>query len=465
MGAAFILICFLPLVINIIFRLGNKWWSPSSYASLQKVIKGSDNQEFIIMFLILTVALGIFSTTIARTININEEERIRYINGADLVLQEQWHTNQDEMKTISKSIQEATPFTQKSDHNNTDMDVVYDEPDFFRYTKLKGVESISKVLVNHEIQVVMDDGNINVTLMGINTKEFGETAYFKTNLLDKHWYNYLNAMNKEENGILVSTNFKDTYGYQIGDVITYINANFEKVHGKICGFVDYWPSYEPVIKEKGSNGLERETKQFLIVANLSKLQSIWGITPYQIWIKAKGSTSFIYTFAEKYKIKYSLFKDSNSDIISKNNDPIFQGTNGILTLGFIIILLICGVGFLIFWILSIISRALQFGVFRAMGMTVREIIGMLMLEQLFLSVIPILFGVLVGNISSKIFVPFIQIAYSSSEQVIPLKVVNQLNDQARILIIVGFMISCCMIIISKLVSNLKITQALKLGED
>ena len=39
-----------------------------------------------------------------------------------------------------------------------------------------------------------------------------------------------------------------------------------------------------------------------------------------------------------------------AELIGKKNDPILQGTNGILTVGFVVVLLLCSVGFLIFWI-------------------------------------------------------------------------------------------------------------------
>lgn len=61
----------------------------------------------------------------------------------------------------------------------------------------------------------VDKGRVNTKLMGIDTKDFGETAYFKTNLLDKHWYHYLNDLAKDENGVIVSSNFKEKYGYKL----------------------------------------------------------------------------------------------------------------------------------------------------------------------------------------------------------------------------------------------------------
>ena len=60
------------------------------------------------------------------------------------------------------------------------------------------------------------------------------------------------------------------------------------------------------------------------------------------------------------------------------------------------VLLLCATGFLIYWILSIQSRALQFGIFRAMGMSLREILSMLINEQLFISVSSIAVGAGIG---------------------------------------------------------------------
>lgn len=458
MGAAFIVQTVLPYFIKLIFRLGKSIWRPAAYASFQKVIKGSDNQGFILLFIILTVSLGIYDATLARTINGNEEERIKYSIGADLVVQEEWVSNKDTIEAYIQSMKEMG-----QEVNASSMDVYYVEPDFNRYTELEGVKKATKVQVNDDIDVLMDKGKVTAKVMGIITDEFGEVAYFKDGLLDKHWYSYLNSMADNADKVLVSKNFQEL-GYKIGDNITFSNDS-GAARGTIAGFVDYWPTYQPVEKTVDKDGIEKEIAQYLIVAHLSKLQKAWGITPYQVWMKVDKSTSFIYDFAEKNNIGYESFNDLSAKIIEKNNDPFFQGTNGVLTLGFIIILLICAIGFLIFWILSIISRTLQFGVFRAMGMSLREIIGMLLREQFFLSVIPIALGVLIGNYVSKLFVPLIQIAYTSSEQIIPLEIIHQQSDQLRILTIVSIMVIICMLIIGRLISDLKITQALKLGED
>lgn len=46
------------------------------------------------VFLMVTVALGLFNATAARTIEDNAERNTRYSIGADVVLQEAWRDNQ-----------------------------------------------------------------------------------------------------------------------------------------------------------------------------------------------------------------------------------------------------------------------------------------------------------------------------------------------------------------------------------
>jgi len=152
-------------------------------------------------------------------------------------------------------------------------------------------------------------------------------------------------------------------------------------------------------------------------------------------------------------------------LIAQKNDPVFQGTNGILTLGFICILLLCSIGFLIYWVLSIQSRTLQFGIFRAMGMSMGEVFLMLVNEQFWITGISVGAGVGVGVLTSRLFVPLIQIAYSSSDQVIPLETVSEAADYLRLFSVIGVVILLCMVILGVLISKIRIAQALKLGED
>ena len=179
----------------------------------------------------------------------------------------------------------------------------------------------------------------------------------------------------------------------------------------------------------------------------------------------EDSTQPVYDFATNHKLTFQLFNDTSSQLIELKNDPVFQGTNGVLTSNFVIVLLLCTVGFLIFWILSVQSRVLQFGIFRAMGLSMREILTMLIGEQVMITGTSIGFGILAGNLATLLYMPLIQLSYISANQILPLKTVSELSDSITLFSTVGCVIVVCMVILGMLISKIKIVQALKLGED
>ncbi|NLO47478.1 MAG: ABC transporter permease [Clostridiales bacterium] len=449
-GAALVCLRIIPAVVWLIYRIGKKSWKPDLFASFLWVLRTRGSQGYIIAFLVVTIAIGIFNSQTARTINTNEESRIKYMNGAEIVLQEPWLNNMAEVAEDDIGIVKLT----------------YSEPDSRKYYELAGVESITKVIYDDNASCSSTTNRwTSATVMGIHTKEFGNTVGFDTSLLPVHWYRYLNAISQNPTAVLVSSNMKENLGYKLGDTITYNSKDHFTARGVIYGFIDFWPTYNPTILSIGEDGLIKETENYLIVANFSYLQSQWGLTPYQIWINAEHSSDFMYDFATNTGTSFTVFRDTNADIVALKNDPIFQGTNGILTVGFVIVLIVCTVGFLIYWILSIRSRELLFGIFRAMGMTMREISKMLINEQIFISGISVGLGVVVGLLVSKLYLPLVQIAYASVDTVIPLRVVSESSDMIRLLVVMFAVIAICMLILSGLIRKIKISQALKLGEE
>ena len=437
----------LPAVVWLVFTPFKKLWSPALYASFLRILRTRRSQGFIVVFLVITIALGVFNADAARTINGNKEDNLRYEIGADLVLQEKWSDNSASLT------------------DNPNLDLVYNEPDYGRFLAMDGVQSCAKVLTD-SVSVSVSGGTLkNVQLMAVNTKAFGQTIWMKEGLNPYPINAYLNAISQNSRGVLVSRNAQTDFGMKLGDVISYKMSSGESIRGTICGFVDYFPSYAPVTYAKGTDGLYRETPNYLVVANLSQVQAECGVTPYEVWIRTNGSTDFIYDFAEENGLTFTRFRDASAELVEMKNDPVLQGTNGILTVGFIVVLLLCAVGFLIYWVLSIQSRTLQFGIFRAMGLSMREILTMLLNEHLFISGLSIVTGAAVGKLTAKLYMPLIQLAYAASDNALPLQVVSRSGDMARIAIVVGVMLAVCLTVLGVLISRMKIAQALKLGED
>lgn len=432
-----------PLLLKLLFAVGKKYLSPASYVSFIEGIRGGKRQEFIMLFMVLTVALGIHNTTVARTIVANAELNAMYINGADVVIKEVWKDN-----SYTKLAEEP---------------LEYIEPDYGRYTVIPGIGKTTKV-VRRKMEMARSDNR--VTVMGIHTSEFYEIANMPEGMLPYEMHEYLNVLASSETAILASENFMTLKGYRLGDTLEISNGGSEKVRCTIVGFFNYWPSYEPVTYSRNSDGTLVESYQYMVVANLSMMQREWGSYPYEIWMKVDTDTNGLYQFvADNPNIRFSKFKDL--DVLKEDirSDTLFQGTNGILTMSFIVVLLLCGVGYLIYFILSIRSRELLFGVLRAMGMKRREITGMLLFEQVFCGLYAIVAGAVIGMIGSRLFVPMIQNAYAASEQVLPLTLITNQNDLIQLFTVIGVVMIVCLFVLTRIIAHLNITKALKLGED
>ncbi len=453
-------ICFLrviPILSYLIFRIGRKVFRPSLYASFLQITRDSRKQSFITVFLVLTIALGIFNANIARTVNENEEIRLRYDNGADVVLQEKWQSNEAsyELGYVDE--------------------LVYQEPDFSKYEQLqsehaKELVSMARVLTD-TIEVSVGRGSFpNTSLMAIHTKDFGNTAWMPEGYTQQHWFNDLNALAQRPDGAIISSNLAQNAGLEVGSTFTIYRWDAKQQSNTnqrltVVAIVDLWPGYEDKREVKNEDGTTALEERFLVVTNMENLLRDFDVRPYQIWMHVEGSTDFLYDWIEENSVRLTSMTDTSADIQNMKNDPYFQVTNGMLTITFIVVIVICAIGFLIYWITSIRSRELIFGIYRAMGMSMNELIMMLINEHFFGSVLPILFGAGVGVLASKLFVPLIEIAYSPTIQTLEIRTFSSESDMIRIAVVVCLMLLFCISAISMLLSKIKINQALKLGED
>ena len=87
---------------------------------------------------------------------------------------------------------------------------------------------------------------------------------------------------------------------------------------------------------------------------------------------------------------------------------------------------------MIYWVMSIKERELIIGVLRASGFHKKEVVQMLLIEQLFAGVLSVLAGVAIGWISSSLFVPIIQLSFASSTQILPLRLIIERMDLFRL---------------------------------
>jgi putative ABC transport system permease protein len=305
------------------------------------------------------------------------------------------------------------------------------------------------------------------TILGIHTKEYGTITNLDRELTDKPYREYLNELAVAPNGVLLSSNFRDVFGFNIGDTVDFKDRYGALIQAKVVDFVDYWPGYQPETITVGADGSATKTNQLLIIANFATIQKNFGLYPYEIWAKLQegASSDAIYDWMKQNNIHVVKFADKANALKKVVQDPLLQGTNGVLTMGFIVTIILCAVGYLIYWIMSIRSREMIFGVLRACGFHKGELFHMLINEQIFSGVLSIFAGIGIGTLTSRMFVPMLQTAYAASNQVLPMKLIVNQTDMNRLYVVIVGVMAMCLITLITLVFKLNVTKALKLGEE
>ena len=448
-------------IIRLIYFIGRKHWPPAVYASFLQITRTSRKQGFISVFLVMTIAMGLFNSVMARTINQNNKERIEYNVGTDMIVNESW------------------PLGKYTD-SDKQVHWYYTENDYGRYSNLVDdnlADSVTKVLYDDEVTVNIGGNSYNNNvMMGINTKEFGETAELKSGINDEHWYNYLNELAQVTNGVIISSNMAEDGGLEVGDTISITRYNpIETKHTEeiatvqlsICAIVDAFPGYEQYTYSLDEEGNTVETEKYLVVTNYAYMVSAFGQTPYQVWVNMKDGVSCddIIDYLTDEDVNIESYTAVTEEVDDMQQSPMVLITNGLFSLSFVISIVLCLVGFLIYWITSIKQRELLFGIYRAMGMSMHEINTMLINEQIFSSFLASLSGYGVGALATYLFVKLIAVVYLPESHNIAIGLAVNVFDIIKLTVVIIAMFIICFAVIRTILKKMNITQALKLGED
>ena len=451
LGCAMLTLRLFPFLVRALFGIARRRWSPPLYAAFIQVARARGHEQFLMVFLILTLALGIYNSSAARTVNRNTEERIYYAAGADLTMQPYFPSDQPPDSGGGLPGQAAASFSSPR--------VQYREPPYHPFTLLPGLEGTTRVLRQARAQVSLPGNRRTVSaLMAITPEEFGRVAWFRSDLLPVHWHHYLNRLAADPKAMLLSSSIAEEFDIKLGDIILVTWSSQDVVDGVVVGFIDHWPTFLPVD--------ERATPR-LVVANFPYIRAKMAVEPYEIWARRtpRSSTAEIYQAIDDRELDIVSMTDATQQVVEAKNDPLLQGTNGVLTLGFSVAMLICIVGFVMYWVLTLRSRTLQFGVLRAIGMSSRRVLAMLMVEQILITGSAIVAGIVIGRVAALLFVPLLQVVYAAADQVPAFRVASERGDFLRIYAVAAALLVLGGVLFRTLLARLDIQQALKLGEE
>ncbi|QAY65448.1 ABC transporter permease [Paenibacillus protaetiae] len=444
-----------PWLLKLFNWLGRKFLPVPLYLTLTQLSRSSKGYYPLMILLILTLGLGVYNASAARTIDLNSEERTLYKYGSDVIVQTVWEGTAEFTGNSGGAGggaggggggngggQQAAPTK-----------ILYNEPPFEIFRGLEGVEAAARVLQAKASIVVSNRSIGQGTVMGIDNVDFATVGWFREDLFPVHQNYYLRNMGLYEEAALIPTSVAEKYQLKLGDTIS---AGFPdgKIDFVIVGILPYWPSQYP------------EQSPF-IIANLDYIFDQLPLMPYEVWLKMKDGAK-VAPILEKLSdshIAVASVKDVRNELITQAKLPTRGGIFGILSLGFLVSVIVTLVGYVLYWFFNLSGRVVQFGVLRAMGLSRGQLTGMLLLEQLLTAGLSIGLGIVIGKVTSLLFLPFLQTAENVTDTVPPFRVVFNSQDMLQLYGVVGFMIAFGAILLFVHIRRLRVHQAVKMGEE
>jgi len=432
LGAGLLFVRIYPYILRLIFRLTRSVLPPSLYLSFNHVARGSGKNTFLMLFLVMTLTVGLFSANAARSINTRQERVIRHLNGADVVISEVWQKKE------------------------TPANSFYVEPPINRFTSVEGLSDPTRVVINKSFKANISNEirDAFITVMAIEPYGFSKVVSTYPSQYKGGINSHIATLYAARNAAIISSSLAADRGLKVGDTVTY-HISDTPTEFYIADIVESWP------------GIDHTQREYFIITGYDHYKAHNTINNYFVWLNRDESvaTQDIYEALSQGNFNIKEISVASQLIADAKNDPAIQGTNGVLTLGFLISVCISIAGFLIFWILSVRERVLQFGLLGAMGLPMRSILSILAIEQALISLVSVLAGVVIGYFTSVMYIPFIGSVYATDGLSEMFTLMRSAGDYTKIYAIVIFMLILACAALGITVKRINLTQALKLGED
>lgn len=453
MALCMILLRILPLLTRLLAfavdRLPGVW----AYLSIQQIARRPQEHTSALLLIMISLSLAIFSASTAKTLDKWSYDSQYYKAGADLVIHEYVVTGG--AQNMFGAPAATSPTTLSELDLNTTSYVSMEE-----HMKLPSVKAATRV-GKYPGTLSYGVGEVNCVFMGIDRLDFPKVAFLRDDFASQPMGALMNALAMEPMGVLIPKSMADSVGLRLGDhllsTVKIFDQNFERDF-IIVGTFDYFPTIYPA-------------KDPTVVVNLESLfDNPDAVLGYDVWLSVKPDTDLdLLTFQLRSMIgqKDAVIKvngDALTEVRKSLDQPERVGLFGVLNVGFIVTGLMPGIGFVLYSYASLRRRFIQLGILQAVGLSVKQLVGYLVLEQALLMGLAIAGGAAIGLMTSQLFVPFLQIGAAPGQPIPPFEVLIGWTESFWLSLAFGLVLSLTMIGTIGSLVRMKVFQAVKMGE-
>jgi putative ABC transport system permease protein len=205
--------------------------------------------------------------------------------------------------------------------------------------------------------------------------------------------------------VVASQSFLDSTKIAQNEV-SHISISGQYMFITVAEVIDYFPSLDP------------ESKGFVLV-NLDRLLNVrnrqvgTSIYPNEVWLTLTDDVELresVIDAIDGGSLGAKYLYDKDDMIADLKNDPLAGAAwGGVLLIAFLGVIFVSSLGFIVYSYLSAQKRQLDFAILKTLGFSLRQIIGLVCLEQLFIIVAGISLGTITGERLNYIMMPFLQL--------------------------------------------------------
>lgn len=450
MGLCMIMLRILPLILKglalAVENLPRVW----AYLSLQQVARRPQDHSAALLLIMISLSLAIYSASTAKTLDKWLHDSAYYASGADFVVHEYILPAQ----TSTGSGPSTSSATSKMDLS------VEGYFDVNQHLDLPAVNNVTRV-GRYEGTFSYGVGELPASFMGIDRLEFPNVAFYRNDFAGQSLGALMNELAQDPMGVLVQNSILDEIGLKVGDRI---NADIRVIDQNtslelvILGTYDYFPTIYP-------------SKKPTFILNLETLfDDPEGVVGYDVWLNLRPDTDMellqdqMRGLISQDRAVIEVKGNAYEDVQKMIDQPERVGLFGVLNVGFIATGLMPGIGFVLYSYASMRRRFIQLGILQAIGLSVKQLIGYLALEQFLLMGIAIGCGAAIGLVTSNMFVPFLQLGASGAAPVPPFEVLIGWGESAWLSVAFGLVLFLTMLGTIWYLAHMKVFQAVKMGE-
>jgi putative ABC transport system permease protein len=409
------------------------WLTP--HLAFRQLGRYSQNYINPLLLVIVALALGVYTLSMAASLDQWLIDRIYYRTGADLTFEPY---SEVEAMAQEPGADWVPP------------------PDEFR--ALPGVVDVARVGdYKAFVRVAAGSGaRVEGRFLAVDRVDFSRTAWFRSDLARESLGGLMNRLASIDEGILVSQAFLDANHLSINDkvdiqVMASLGASIT-TQFTVVGVYEHFPTVQE--------------GDVVVIGNFEYINSFYGMTmPHRIWMRLQPSAEGKEVLGEVLTTGIDTIRRADAPAIITNEQAQMErvGVFGTLSVGFLAAAFMAALGLLTYSYSSLNERMFMFSVMRAIGLGRPQILGQVTIEYLLLTAYGAVAGVFTGAVAAQLFVPLFRV---SGEEGTPLPALLPIIAQEQILplaaLFVGIMIVLELITIAAAVYQ-RLSAALRLG--